>query len=87
VFDEPTPDQPIYDEWIASRRAIKAPRELADRVMTAVEERGVQRRHYVRLADRINESQPARSAACLAAMLVGFLPFLFVAYAAQSFAF
>lgn len=87
MIDEPMPDKPMYDEWLASRRAAKVPGELTDQVMAAVEKQVVQRKHYVRLADRINESQPARLTACLAALLVGCLPFLFVAYAAQSFAF
>jgi hypothetical protein len=87
VIDEPMPHTPMYDEWLASRRAAEVPDELIDRVMAAVENRVVQRNHYVRLADRINESQPARLTACLAALLVGCLPFLFVAYAAQFFAF
>jgi len=76
-------DEPMYDEWIANRRAAKPSRELTDRVMAAVEERDVQRERYVRLADRMNESRPARWAACLAALLVGSLPFLFVAYVAE----
>ena len=76
-------DEPMYDEWIAHRRAAEPSRELTDRVMAALEERDVQRKRYVRLADRMNESLPARWAACLAAMLVGSLPFLFVAYATE----
>lgn len=80
-------DEPMYDEWIANRRAAEPSRELTDRVMAAVEERDVQRNRYVRLADRMNESRPARWAACLAALLVGSLPFLFVAYVAQSLVF
>lgn len=87
MIDEPMPDKPMYDEWLASRRAVVVPDELTDRVMAAVEMRVVQRKHYVRLADRINESRSARMTACLAALLVGCLPFLFVAYVAQSFAF
>ena len=81
------PDKPMYDEWLASRRAAKVPGELTDQVMAAVEKQVVQRKYYVRLADRMNESQPARLTACLAALLVGCLPFFLVAYAAQSFAF
>jgi hypothetical protein len=69
-------DEPMYDEWIANRRATEPSRELTDRVMAAVEERDTQRKRYVRLADRMNESRPARWAACLAALLVGSLPFL-----------
>ena len=76
-------DEPMYDEWIANRRAAEPSRELTDRVMAAVEERDVQRKRYVRLADRMNESRPARWAACLTALLVGSLPFVFVAYVAQ----
>ena len=76
-------DEPMYDEWIANRRAAEPSRELTDRVMAAVEERDVQRKRYVRLADRMNEARPARWAACLAALLVGSLPFLFIAYVAQ----
>ena len=75
-------DEPMYDEWIANRRATEPSRELTDRVMAAVEER-VERKRYVRLADRMNESRPARWAACLAALLVGSLPFLLVAYVAE----
>jgi hypothetical protein len=76
-------DEPLYDEWIASRRAIEPSRELTDRVMAAVEAQDAQRKRCVRLADRMNESRPVRWAACLAALLVGSLPFLFVAYMAQ----
>ena len=83
MADEPMYDEPMYDEWIANRRAAEPSRELTDRVMAAVEERDVQRKRYVRLADRMNESRPARWAACLAALLVGSLPFLFVAYVAK----
>ena len=80
---EPIYDEPIYDEWIAHRRAVEPSRELTDRVIAAVEERGVHHEYYVRLPERMNESRPARWAACLAAMLVGSLPFLLVAHAAE----
>ena len=76
-------DEPMYDEWIAHRRAYEPSCELTDRVMAAVEERDGQRKRYVRLADRMNESRPARWAACVAASLVGSLPFLLVAYVAE----
>jgi hypothetical protein len=76
-------DEPTYDEWIANLRDAESSRGLTDRVMAAVEEREVQRKRCVRLADRINKSRPACWAACLVALLVGSLPLLFVAYAAQ----
>jgi hypothetical protein len=80
-------DEQMYDEWIASRQAAAPSGDLIDRVMAAVEEQGVQREHCVRLADRMNESRPARWAACLAASLVGSLPFLLVADVAKLIAF
>ena len=77
-------DEPMYDKWIANRLAAEPSRELTDRIMAAVEEQEGLRKRYARLAERMNESRPARWAACLAALLVGSLPFvLFVAYAAQ----
>jgi len=76
-------DERMYEEWIANRRAVSPSRELTDRVMAAVEERDGQRKSYVRLADRMNESRPVRWAACLASLLVGSLPFLLVAHAAE----
>lgn len=84
-------DEPIYDEWIAHRRASEPSRDVTDRVMASLEDRdverdekrGVQRNTWVRLAARVNESPSARWAACLAASLVGSLPFLFVAHVAE----
>ena len=76
-------DRSMYDEWIANRRAAELPRELTDRVMAAVEEQDAQRQRHVRFADRLNESRPARWAACVAALLVGSLPFFVVVYLAQ----
>ena len=76
-------NEPMYDEWIAHRRAAEPSDELTDRIMAAVEERQVLLNRPVRLADRMNQSRPFRWAACLAAMVVGSLPFLFVAYVAE----
>ena len=73
-------DDPMYEEWIANRRAAAPSCGLTDRVMAVVEERDVQRKRHVRLADRLNDSRPARWAACVAAMLIGSVPFLIVAH-------
>ena len=51
--------------------------------MEAVLDRDESPMHYVRLADRMNQSRPARFAACLAALVVGSLPFLLVARFAE----
>ena len=83
MHDEPMHDEPMYDEWIANRRAFQPSRELTDRVMAAVQERDAQRAHHARLADRMNDSRPARWAACLAASLIGSIPFFYLAYVAE----
>ncbi len=80
-------NEPIFDEWIANRRALEPSCELTDRVMVAIERHGERRDRHVRLADRMNNSLPARCAACLAAWLVGSLPLLYVAHAAKLLAF
>lgn len=85
MADEPVSDEPVYGDWLASRRAVEPSRDLPDRVMAAVEDRDVHckedagREGYVRLVQRMDSSRSARCAACLAAVLVGSLPFLFVA--------
>ena len=77
-------DEPMYNEWIAQRRAVEPSRESTDRVVAAVEGRVAPRKRDVRLAVRVSHSRLARWAACLAALLVGSLPFLFLAYVAQA---
>lgn len=83
MADEPMNDESMFGEWIAGRRAVEPSRDLADQVMAAIEERDVPRKRFVRLASHINESRPARWAACMAAVLVGSLPFLLVAHVAH----
>ena len=80
-------DQKMYDDWIADRRAAKPPGDLTGRVMAAVESLDVQGEYCVSLTDRMNASPPARWAACVAAVLVGCLPLLYVAYVTHSNAF
>jgi len=86
MTDEPMFEQQMYNKWIANRRTAEPSHDLTDRVMVSLGDR-VKRKRYVRLAYRINESHPARLAACLTAFLVGSLPFMFVAYVAQSLVF
>ncbi len=71
-----------YDEWLAGRRAIEPPSDLTDRAMVTVEA-GATQRPVARLSDRLNASLPARWGVCIASLLVGCLPFLYVAYAAK----
>ena len=88
-------DNSMYDEWIANRQSIEPSPELTDRVMAAVSgeepgtvsdavEDGLPREHYVCLADRLNQSRPVRFVACATALLIGSVPFLYVAYVVQS---
>jgi len=76
-------DEQTYDEWIANRRAVEPSSSLTDRVMDSVGNQNVRRKQDVRLVDRMNESQPARLAACLASSVVGGLPLVYAAYVAE----
>ena len=78
-------DGPMYDDWLDQRRAIDSSGELADRVMAAVREAENRRQQSLLLwiAVRIESSRLARYTACLAALLVGSSPFLYMAYVAQ----
>ncbi len=88
-------DDSMYDDWIARRKAAEQSAELTDRIMSTLEAREVSlastgRGKADRLAAfsvRVNESSSARIAACVAALLVGCVPFLFVAYVAQTLVF
>ena len=82
MIDEPNYGDPVYDKWLASRRTAEPSIDLTGRVMAAIRKRGAPT-GYVGLADRMNQS-PLRWGACAAALLVGSLPFFFVAYVAQS---
>lgn len=80
-------DEPIYDDWIANRRAVEPSSTLTDRVMVGIERQDARRNRHVRLADHVNNSLVARCAACLAALVLGSLPLLYVAHAAKLFVF
>ena len=75
-------DEQRYNEWIANRQTAKPSTGLADVVMATVEDR-VSPRRYARLTDRLNDSLPIRWAACVVALLIGSLPFFYIAYAAK----
>ena len=75
-------DEPINEEWIAHRRDVNPPCELTDRIMAVVEKRAQQQRP-ARFSDRVKNSPPIHWTACLSALLIGCLPFLYVAYEAK----
>ena len=78
-------DGPMYDEWIDGRRSIDSPDELTARVMAEVQEVESQRKKFLllRLAQWVESSRLARYTACLAALMVGSTPFVYLAYVAQ----
>lgn len=88
-------DESRYDDWIDRRKAAESSAELTDRIMSNLEARSVslapasrgKADPLVAFSVRVNESSSARIAACVAALLVGCVPFLFVAYVAQTLVF
>ena len=72
MVEELTYDDNLYEQWVATRRAVEPSHDLADQVMAALKDLAEvrpEREHHLRLADRINESRPARLAACLATLI------------------
>ena len=83
MASEPSENDPVYNEWRAARRAVEPSPELTDRVMAAVTDRHARPERTAGITHQINNSRLARWTACSAAMLVGSLPFLLVAYVAE----
>ena len=80
-------DQKVYDDWIANRRSVKPPTDLATEVMSAVEDRHAvyQRLLLLRFAHYVDRSKAGRWLTCLAALFVGSTPFVVLAYVARLF--
>jgi hypothetical protein len=78
-------DEQDYDSWLENRRSLRPPGELADRIMSALSRRETARRvsSLLRVGLWIESSRLTRYAACTAALLVGSMPFLFLAHVAQ----
>ncbi len=79
----------LYQRWLDQRRGEQPRGDLTDRVMAAVTQADVGQ-STSRLAIAltwIDRSRPRRLAACTGALLVGSMPFLYVAYMAQAFIF
>ena len=75
-------DEPIYEQWIANRKAAQPSSCFADQVIDAVEELA-ERERSIRVADRINESFIVRWTVCVSALFIGSLPLLYAAYVAK----
>ena len=74
-----------YSRWLAERRELSAPANMTDQIMRQVAELERQRRDiwWLRLAQRIEQSRPARWGVCGGALAIGGLPFVFLAYVAK----
>lgn len=77
-------DKP-YDKWLAERREVSPPAELADQIMSRVVELERERQNiwWLGLIQRIEQSRAARWAVCGGALAIGCLPFVFFARAAR----
>ncbi|NND98178.1 MAG: hypothetical protein HKN47_12695 [Pirellulaceae bacterium] len=74
--------QKRYEQWLAERREVRAPENLADRIMSQVAELDCQRPNtwWLCLVERIEDSRAARWSVCGGALAVGVLPFLVFSY-------
>ena len=72
-----------YHAWRSHRRALDLPPELADRIMADVHAQSLSGPVTERMATHANGSSLVPWSACVAALLVGLLPFIFVAYVAE----
>ncbi len=75
----------FYNEWLAQRRQELPPPTLSDQIMQRV---GEMERHqhavwWLRLMQRVEHSWVSRWAVCGVALVVGSVPFLYLAYVAQ----
>jgi len=80
-----TNHQKRYQQWLARRREVRPPFELADQIMSQVTELESQRRSIGAwlLVERIERSRAARWAVCSGALAIGCFPFLVLAYVAK----
>lgn len=75
----------FYNQWLAQRRQEVPPPTLANEIMQRVGdlEQHRQASWSLRLMQCVEHSRAGRWAACGAALAVGSVPFLFLAYVAQ----
>ncbi len=75
----------FYNRWLAQRRQELPPSTLPDEIMKRVGELEQHRQatRWLRLIQRVEHSRVSRWAVCGGALVVGSLPFLFLAYVAR----
>ena len=79
----------LYQRWLEQRRGERPVPELTDRVMAAVTRTDIGRpaTRLVLALIWIDRSRARRLAACVGALLLGSMPFVYLAYISQAFVF
>ena len=84
-------DDQQYERWLEQRRRAEVPEGFSNRVMKLVDEKCEAHRNVqivrAQLLGAVLASWPGKFAICFAAFLVGMIPFAYLAYLAQLFAF
>ena len=81
------PHDELYQLWLEQRRSEHPTPDLADRVMNAIAEAEAGRRasRLVLLLLWVDRTRTRRLAVCAAALLIGSLPFLYLAHISKAF--
>ena len=82
-------DDQRYQHWLEHRRSTRSDPNLTDRVMASITRTSVGRpaSRGVLLLMWMDRSRLRRFAACIGALLVGSVPFVYLAYISQVFIF
>ena len=82
-------DDERYQHWLERRRSERSSPELTDHVMAAVTRADISQPvlRLVLVLLWIDRSHLRRLAACIGALLLGSMPFIYVAYISQVFVF
>ena len=82
-------DEELYRSWLQHRRDRRPDSDLSDRIMASVSKTEMTRRvsRLLALVMWIDRSGIRRLTACLVALAVGSLPFVYLAYISKAFVF
>ncbi len=82
-------DEQEYRDWLASKQSVQPSIELTDQIMDTVAEQQVLQRATLLLRTSVwlERSRFAPYMACSVALLVGAIPFLYLAHVAQFIAY
>ena len=79
----------LYQHWLKQRRSERPDPELSDRVMAAVSGADISQpaSRVVLVLMWVERSRLRRLSACVGALMVGSMPFIYLAYISQAFVF